>query len=130
MTLDKKPNNWKAITTVYFLAILLITFLAYINIVPTELKNVPHYDSVGHFVLFGMFGLLVHLALRRRKTSVAGILVPIGQTLVILYAVIDEYLQKFSNNRTFDLYDLLFGILGIIVFYYIDKLFFARKYNR
>lgn len=101
--------------------LLLVSVLAYLKLIPTEIKSVPYYDSVGHFMLFGMFAFAAEMASRGRKTKVFGMQLPIGATLVAIYAFIDESLQVFSTVRTFDLHDLAFGLAGITFFYFVSK---------
>lgn len=99
--------------------ILVITYLAYKDLLPKEiLKKIPHYDSIGHFVLFGMYAYLAQLAFKGKKF----LFVPIGAVLVAVYAVIDEYLQQFSANRSYDVLDLFFGLLGIVAAYIMYSL--------
>ncbi len=80
------------------------------------MRGIPLYDSIGHFFLFGILGLIAHYAFKRRRVLVFGRNVPLGITLAIVYAIFDESLQVLSHNRTFDLGDLFFGVLGIVVF--------------
>src|SRR4051812_13490918 len=98
----------------------LVTIAAYNNLIPHSIKAIPHYDSIGHFVLFGIYGFLAHLAFRRRTTSVFGRIVYIGPTLVLVYAFLDESFQALSPNRTFDLADLFFGVMGVLFFVFLD----------
>lgn len=91
------------------------SFFAYIDLIPWQVRFMPFYDSIGHFILFGVVGLCAHYALRKRYTRVFGRSVPIGPVLAIIYACLDESLQVFSHNRSFDLGDLFFGVLGILV---------------
>ena len=100
----------------FALFLLVVSFLAYNKLIPTEIKMVPHYDSIGHFVLFGCLGLVAHYAFNPKRVSLFGTLVPLGPLLAILYALVDESLQVFSDNRTFDLGDLFFGVAGIVFF--------------
>lgn len=93
-----------------------VSFLAYSKLIPSEIKAIPFYDSIGHFILFGSLGLIAHYAFNRKRVLVFGRMIPIGPTLAIVYAFIDEALQVFSYNRTFDLGDLFFGVLGILIF--------------
>ena len=88
-----------------------ITYLADIGSFPTHLKSVPYYDSIGHFLLFGIYAFLAQCAFKGKKYFH----IPLGTTLVTLYAIADELLQKLSPNRTFDISDLLCGLLGITV---------------
>jgi len=109
----------KRIFPVIFFAIfvLAITWLAYNDLIPKQVKVIPYYDSIGHFVLFGIYAYLADLALKGKTVW----FIPVGPGLVILYAVIDEFLQKLSANRTFDLRDLFFGLLGISVAILISR---------
>jgi uncharacterized membrane protein YoaT (DUF817 family) len=100
----------------FVIFLIIVSFLAYNRLIPTEIKSIPFYDSIGHFVLFGLLGLIAHYAFNRRRTLVFGRMVPIGPTVAISYTLIDESLQVLSRNRTFDLADLFFGIFGILMF--------------
>ncbi len=123
----KENKKWvySAIFTMFFLVI--VSGLAYLRLIPTEIKAVPYYDSIGHFALFGIFGFLVEMAFRGRKYELFSLYFPIGSILVALYATIDEILQTFSRNRAFDLHDLGFGLLGIIVAYWFSKKLLNRE---
>lgn len=91
--------------------ILIINFLAYNNLLPRDLKAIPYYDSIGHFVLFGIYAFLAQIAFKGKKFFH----IPIGSGLIALYATLDEFIQKFSPNRSFYLWDLFFSLLGILV---------------
>ncbi len=117
----KENKRWiySAISAMIFL--MLVSILAYLKFIPTEIKSIPYYDSIGHFILFGIFGFLAEMAFDGRKYKLFGLHFPLGATIVGLYATIDETLQIFSRNRTFDLHDLGFGLLGIAVAYWLSK---------
>ncbi len=101
----------------FFVAFLLfVSFLAYNKWIPREIEVIPFYDSIGHFVLFGFLGLAAHYAFEQRRVLIFGMSVPLGPTLAVVYAFLDESLQVLSVNRTFDLSDLFFGVLGICCF--------------
>lgn len=110
----QRTNYFTLLLFVMFL--LGVSFLAYLKLIPTEIKAIPFYDSIGHFVLFGMLGLIAHYAFNQKRVTVFRLAIPLGPLLAVTYACIDESLQIFSSNRTFDLGDLFFGILGIILF--------------
>lgn len=96
----------------FALFILLITILAYKDLLPKEtLRKIPHYDSIGHFMLFGIYAFLAQLAFKGNKVY----FIPIGAGLVAIYATIDELLQQFSVNRSFDIGDLFFSLSGVII---------------
>ena len=104
-----------------------ISALAYANLIPRAIRFIPYYDSIGHFVLFGLLGVIAHYAFKRRRVPAFGRNIPLGPTLAIVFACIDESLQIFSYNRTFDLMDLFFGILGILFF--ITLAWFIRNWR-
>lgn len=122
--MKNKRNIYFAIA--FFVFIVVVSVLAYLQILPTQYKHIPYYDSIGHFMLFGILGYLVHIACNRKHVALFGFAWPVAPVLVICYAIVDEVLQIFSSVRTFDLYDLGFGILGIATFYIIDRLFVCK----
>lgn len=117
----KENKRWVYGAIVAMIFLISVSVLAYLKLVPTEIKAVPYYDSIGHFVLFGIFGFLVEMALRGKKYKLFRLFFPLGATLVALFATVDEILQIFSRNRTFDLHDLGFGLLGITMSYFLAK---------
>jgi len=108
-----RDYRWLLVAVFFLLLILGATILAYLKLVPTEIKNIPYYDSIGHFLLFGMLALSLDHALKRKMFHFNHFSFPIASFVVGLYAIIDESLQAFSNVRTIELSDLLFGFLGI-----------------
>jgi polysaccharide biosynthesis protein VpsQ len=122
--MKNKRNIYIAVA--FFLFIILVSVLAYLQILPTQYKHIPYYDSIGHFMLFGILGFLAHIALDRKHFTIGSIKIPTASTLVACYAIADELLQLLSSVRTFDLWDLFFGVLGIMSFYVIDRMIISR----
>ncbi len=119
--MDKKLGVTLAAFVVFLLT---VSVLAYNSSIPKEIKEVPFYDSIGHFVLFGSLGLIAHYAFRRKRIPLFGRNVPLGPTLAILYAFFDGSIQVFSSNRSFDLRHSFYGEPGIVRL--IMKAFFVR----
>lgn len=111
----------------FFLFVTFVSFLAYHQLIPTEIKLIPFYDSIGHFVLFGTLGLIAHYSFNRKRILIFGRYLPIGPTIVIAYAFIDESLQVLSPNRSFDLIDLFWGVFGVLTFLVISR--FLREWK-
>lgn len=95
----------------FALFFIVVTILANKGLIPAVLKVIPYYDSIGHFVLFGIYAFLAQMACKGRKYKS----IPIGSGMIAVYAIMDEFLQKLSPNRTFDLHDLFFSLLGVSV---------------
>jgi uncharacterized membrane protein YgdD (TMEM256/DUF423 family) len=119
-------NSWRTITAVVFGILFCASVLAYVGLIPTQLKSIPYYDSIGHFMLFGILAFSLDRALKGRRTRVMGMTLPIGSTVIAVYAIIDESLQYFSTVRTFNPSDLVCSLLGIVTFYTLGKLLNSR----
>ncbi|CAM3293999.1 hypothetical protein FLLO111716_01600 [Flavobacterium longum] len=96
----------------YSAAMVLIGFLAYAGLIPTKLHDIPYYDSIGHFILYGWWGYLLGKVFHK---SVSGTTfrLPHGIILATAIAIVEETLQQLSPMRSFSLYDLGFDLLGI-----------------
>jgi VanZ family protein len=90
-----------------------IIFSAYFGWIPTKLHDIPFYDSVGHFVLYGFWGYFFGNAFSRSFIAVRSFSLQNGIVVAALIAITEELLQQLSPMRTFSLYDLGFGLLGI-----------------
>lgn len=75
--------------------------------------SVPLGDKIGHFLLFGILALLMNTALRFRQVDLRFRTFHLGSLLVFAFAAIEECTQLAFDNRTFDLVDMLFDLLGI-----------------
>lgn len=103
------------VLAVYAAAIATIIGLADTGHLHTALlRAVPFGDKIGHFVLFGLFGLLADVALRRRDVGRRA--VPLGPALVLAAALVEELSQIFVATRTFDLVDFAADVLGVTLF--------------
>ena len=123
MTTMRFNWNWAFGAFVAFFGLVLI--LAYHGLIPREIKVIPLYDLIGHFILFGILTLLffkfletnfIHLTKQQMLSIVGGV--------VSVFAISEEFLQVMSSNRTFDLLDLLMSLLGVLI-----ALFITRKFQ-
>ena len=81
---------------------------AYLGLTRVRVLMVPGIDKVLHFVLFGVFSmLLVGWFGGRKPARVIGALAAV--------AVLDEALQALAPTRTFDLLDLACTLAGVVV---------------
>ncbi len=81
----------------------------------------PYGDKLGHFILFGCLTSVSHLMTRCYSITLVGKSLPVVYLPLFAYAIIDELLQIGTANRSFDLWDLAMGLLGIVVFGEITK---------
>lgn len=107
--------RWKTSLILYTLVLLVIFISAYLKLIPTEIKAVPFYDSIGHFVLYGIWGYLFARVFNKNALRSDSWFLPWGILLALTIAIVEESLQSFSAVRTFSLFDLGWGIVGILL---------------
>jgi len=74
----------KVILLASFALFLAVVFVgAYSGLIPTEIRAIPYYDSIGHFVLYGLLAYLAVTAYQR-SLNVGGTRVPIAIIAVAL----------------------------------------------
>ncbi|WP_416242475.1 VanZ family protein [Anabaena cylindrica] len=116
-------QRWVFAFWVYLGILLSISISAYLRIIPTEIAQFPHYDTILHFLLLGIAAYLSHQALNKRKFKIFNIPLPLAPFIVLLFSIIDEIVQSFVPYRSADIADLAADILGIIVFTWLAEKF-------
>lgn len=79
-------------------------------------RQLPYGDKIGHFLLMGMFSLVVNLALKARTACVWKVSYLLGSLIVLAVVTTEEFSQIFVRGRTFDWTDLVADCAGIIIF--------------
>ncbi len=112
-----KSNRIWIIAFWFYIGILLsISLSAYLKIIPNEIKQFPYFDTILHFLLMGFAAFLGHLAFNKRKMKILNFPLPLVPIIISFFVLIEECLQKFSPNRSFDLTDLAADFCGIVLF--------------
>lgn len=109
----------KWLTALYVLFLALLVFM--VDQKPYQflfriVRRTPYADKAGHFVLMGLFSLLLNLALSAKKIKVGNLSLLVGSLVVALVVTLEELSQIFVRYRTFDLVDLVFDYSGIFLF--------------
>jgi VanZ family protein len=107
--------NWWYLFGAYTAFIILVLIGAYINVIPTEIGLIPMYDSIGHFVLYGIWFYLLHEALERKKVS----MIPLAFLILFPVVALEEFAQMLAATRTFSLTDLFWGFAGMCIFWLV-----------
>ena len=117
--------DWRwAIVFIFYIGLLvIISVLAYHNQLPNTLTV---NDKLGHFVLFGLAGVLSHQALKQRLIHFYRLAVPLGPLGIGLLVIIDEGLQSLSPNRSSGLDDLWANWFGILLFLWFGNWIIAK----
>lgn len=79
-------------------------------------RRLPYGDKIGHFLLMGMFSLVVNLILKARSVRVWKLSYLLGSLIVLAIVTIEEFSQIFIRGRSFDVADLAADWAGIIIF--------------
>ena len=79
-------------------------------------KKVPLGDKIGHFMAYGFLAYLLNYAFRGKKFNIGQIQLYKAVVLVLGFAIAEEFSQLAFQERSFDLVDILFDILGVMAF--------------
>jgi polysaccharide biosynthesis protein VpsQ len=112
-----KQSIWRWLAVGFLLFMLAVAVAADMDTIPNFVRNIYRFqggDKLGHFVLYGILAFLAAHAFPRR-VNILGWMLPLSALLVLLMAILEELSQFWFPHRTPDIYDLSFGVLGIIV---------------
>jgi polysaccharide biosynthesis protein VpsQ len=123
----KSYRFWIYTCWVYLGFLLFVSMSAYLKLIPAEISQFPHYDTVLHFLLIGLAAFFTHLALKKRKITLLNIPIPLAGILAMGGRVIDETVQIFTPSRSFDLFDLAADLCGVILFLYLAEKVSIKK---
>ena len=122
----------KILTSVYILILAGIVFLADSHGTNyfTFVGKIPFGDKIGHFLLMGMFSLLLNLALNAKTVRLVSLNILAGNLIVFGLVTIEEFSQIFVAGRTFDVTDLISDYAGIFIFGEIARQIVSKNINR
>lgn len=78
-------------------------------------QRVPYGDKVGHFCLFSTFTFFIIAASNGRTCKLVGVNLFMGSLLVVGFVTLEEASQLFIQTRTFDVFDWLADLAGIVI---------------
>ena len=112
-----RRSSWRWLAVGCLLFMLAVAVAADTGTIPPFVRDIyrfPGGDWVGHFVLYGILAWLAARAFPNRLNFFRWKL-PLSALFVLLMAALEELSQFWFPVRTPDLYDLSFGLLGIIL---------------
>ncbi|MGB7414952.1 MAG: hypothetical protein WA902_12160 [Thermosynechococcaceae cyanobacterium] len=122
--MKKRKGIWTALGLLYAALFGIILVLAYSGNLPPQLAIIPNYDKPGHLILYGTATYIGHRVLRWRRIGRFNL--PLWVILFGSFTLIEEGLQAFSPNRTFDGLDLIMSFLGVGLGYWLAERDLAR----
>lgn len=109
----------KWLTALYVLFLVLLVFMVdqkQYQFLFSIVRRTPYADKAGHFLLMGLFSLLLNLSLSARRVKVGNLSLLVGSLVVAFVVTLEEFSQIFVRYRTFDLFDLACDYAGIFLF--------------
>ncbi|MEM7063085.1 MAG: hypothetical protein AAF572_07970 [Cyanobacteria bacterium P01_B01_bin.77] len=119
--LNQPQRSIVVLAITYGVLFLLILWAAYTNNLPLDLLDkIPHYDKIGHVVLYAMASYLGHRILKRRHFGGRRYL-PVFPVLFGLVMTAEEIVQGIAPYRTLDSLDLVCSLMGVVLGYVLAQ---------
>ena len=100
---------------------ILVTQMAYLDLLPQHLLRWPYADKVMHFVLFGAITFWLNLWLGGRRIQWGRLGIPLAIIVPITLAALEEVAQMLSPLRTASGADLAFDLMGMWVCWWLSE---------
>jgi hypothetical protein len=94
---------------------------AYAEGLPAVFDTIPNLDKALHFTLAGTITFFLDGALRRRMVHLGFVAVPLAALLFLVPAGMEEFLQRFSANRSSSFGDFAADVAGVATFIWISR---------
>ena len=109
------------------LFIVAVSIGADLRLLPLHLISFPYYDKLGHVILYGLLGSLLHIVLGARTFRLGRFPLPYALLIATALAIVDELQQSFMPARSFDLTDLAADVFGVLFFVGIYRVLQQRQ---
>lgn len=119
-----KLKNLQYATLAYTICVFSITALAdagFSSSIYGFLKVIPHYDKIGHFLVYGFWSFLLNYSLNFRKMHFGTFKLFTGSFIALLILSFEEYSQSYFITRDCSIYDLMANYSGILIFGIISE---------
>jgi hypothetical protein len=121
--LPAKPGlwQWRWLLWLQVAIALIVTQMAYLDLLPLALLRWPLSDKVLHFLLVGSIAFWLNLWLRGRTLTIRSWPIPLALLIPLNLALLEEGIQFFSPLRSADLGDLLSDLAGLLFFWWLSQ---------
>lgn len=106
---------WALFSAIWLVIICALLFSPSTNLTPQS-QLWLHADKLVHFLLFGVWALLLCLTSIQRYNKLRYLLII---AIVVIVAIITELIQGMTTYRAYELMDVLADILGALIVTYI-----------
>ena len=101
--------------------VIVMTQMAYLDILPKTLLKWPYSDKVIHALFFGAVVFWLTMWWPERRVQVGQWALPLAIVVPIGLALVEEGYQVYSPLRTGDLVDLSADLVGMVVFWWLSR---------
>lgn len=113
-------RDWRWLLWPQIALVLVVTEMAYLNLIPRVLQTLPYFDKSMHLLGFGAVTFWLNLWWAPHLSPRSQI-APLAILLPLAFAIVEESLQSLSPYRTFDLWDLASDLVGIVFFGWVSQ---------
>lgn len=106
--------------------VIVMTQMAYLDVLPKGLLAWPYSDKVIHALFFGAVVFWLTMWWPERRVQVGPWALPLAIVLPISLALGEEIVQAFSPLRTGDLVDLSADLVGMVAFWWLSRRFISN----
>ncbi|PZD73991.1 hypothetical protein C1752_01617 [Acaryochloris thomasi RCC1774] len=122
--MKEQKGCWIALGLLYAVAFSVLLVVAYTGNLPPQLAIIPNYDKPGHLIIYGIATYLGHRVLRWQR--IGRFRLPLWVIAFGSFTLVEEGLQAFSPNRSFDGLDLVMSFLGVGLGYWLAERHLSR----
>lgn len=106
---------------------ILVSMMAYMDLLPRTLLTWPYADKVMHFILWGLLAGWLHIWLPGKGWQISKQFLPLAVLIPFSIATVEEGFQSLSPLRTADLTDLAADLCGLLLFWWISRWLTRQK---
>ena len=121
VTGDAGPSRWRWLLWPQIALVVVITQMAYLDLIPAAISIWPYTDKVMHFVLFGAVVFWLNIWWSGRIMRWGRWAIPLAIIVPLAIAAMEEGLQTFSSMRTTSLGDLSSDVAGMVIFWWVSQ---------
>lgn len=115
--------DWRWLLWPQIAMVVIVSHMAYLDLLPWYLLQWPLADKVIHFLLFGAVVFWLNLWFKGRSLALGRAAIPLAILLPLTLASMEEIAQSLSPLRSADLFDFTSDLLGMLFFWWLSTRF-------
>jgi VanZ family protein len=112
--------DWRWLLWPQIAIVIVVSQMAYLDLLPFYLLRWPLADKVIHFLLFGAVVFWLNFWFRGRKLQLGRLAIPLAILLPLAIASLEEGFQALSPLRSADPFDLTSDAAGMLFFWWLS----------